>query len=221
MGDLNARLQLTGSGLRAMALPKLVPAALDLDLRLIQDQLSLKGTLTQPAIQPIEIAGTLPLSLKQIIQKADFDEQSPLQLSVRLPRSSVAFLEDATPLVRFVEGTAALSVDVDGTVAEPRFSGSAQIDLSAIRFTKANLPGVSDIHARARFVENRLIIEQGGANLSGGTVSLTGEVRFPKLTEPQLDLRFGLNMRCSSATKHYGCGPLSGSPASWGPCHWR
>ena len=129
---------LTGRGLQAKAAATLAPASLDADVRLIGDVLSLKAKLQQPSFSPVEVAGNLPLPLKQVVQNKQIDPLSPVQLSIRLPKTSMAVLTRLVPAIRYLEGTAAISVDVAGTVGKPLFNGSALIDLPAIRFTARN-----------------------------------------------------------------------------------
>ncbi|MEA3187419.1 MAG: translocation and assembly module TamB [Chthoniobacter sp.] len=187
--QLDARLELAVRNLQAKAAPKLAPTTVDLDMRLVQDELSLKGRIVQPAIQAIEIAGTLPMPLKQIVKQKKVDENSPVQLSVRLPKSSVAFVSQITPAVRYVEGTASINADVAGTIAQPEFSGSALLDLPAVRLANQDMPAISGFRGDVRFEKNQLTVNKLGGDISGGSVNVTGAVNFPKLTEPEINLR--------------------------------
>ena len=216
---LDATLSLAGRGLQAKSTPKLAPASVDLDARLVSDQLSIKGRVQQPAISPVEIAGTLPLPVKQIVKQKKIDEQSPVQLSIRLPRSSLAFISQVAPAVRFVEGTMSANVDVAGTIAQPQLSGATLVDLSAVRFTNADLPSLNAFRADVRFAGNKISVNRVSGDIAGGTVNLSGVVQLPKLTEPVFDLRFtaqnALLMRNESLTVRADSdiritGPLAG-----------
>lgn len=189
----DARLQIAARGIQAKAAAKLAPANAEADLRLVADQLSLKARIQQPAIQPVEIAGTLPLPVKQIIEEKKIDENSPVQLSIRLPRSSVAFLTQVVPALRFAQGTVAVNVDVGGTIAQPTFTGSTLIDMPAIRFTNTDMPSISGFRGDMRFAGNQLTVNRLGGDISGGSVNLTGRIEFPKITEPVFDLRLVSN----------------------------
>lgn len=190
--DLDARLQLAGHNLQAKATPKLAPASLDFDAHLIADELSVKGRIQQPGISPIEIAGTLPLPIQQIVKQKKIDEQSPVELSIRIPRSSVAFVSQVVPAIRFAEGNMNLAVDLGGTLAQPVFSGSALLDIPAVRFTNQDLPAINSFHGDVRFAGNELTFNRFSTDLAGGTVNLGGRVTIPKLTDfqsAQFDLR--------------------------------
>ncbi len=193
IAQLDARVQLAVQKLQAKAAASLAPTNINFDARLVQDQLSLKGRIDQPAIKSIEIAGTLPLPVRQIIEQKKIDQNSPVQLSVRLPQSSVAFLTKVTPAIRYVEGTASVNVDVAGTIAHPDFAGSALLNLPAIRFTNQDLPAVSGFRGDIGFAKNKLTVNRLGGDISGGSVNVTGSVLFATLANPQIDLRMTSN----------------------------
>ena len=220
---LDARLQVAARGLQAKAAAKLAPANAEVDLHLITDQLSLKARIQQPAISPIEIAGTLPLPVKQIVQQKKINEDSPVQLSVRLPRSSVGFLSQVVPAIRFAEGTVGMDVDVAGTIAQPVFSGSTLIEMPAIRFANPDTPAISNFRGDMRFAGSQLSVNRLGGDISGGSVNVTGRIQFPKITEPVFDLRLTSNgallLRNESTTVRADSdvrvsGPLAGATVS-------
>jgi len=186
----DARVMVTGRGLKAKAAAALAPAALDADFTLLGTQLSLKARVTQPSIAPVEIAGTVPMPLKRVIQEGKPDPQSPVQLSVRVPRSSLSMVTRLVPAVRFVQGTAEASVDIAGTIAKPLLSGAALVDLPALRLSDPDMPSVSGFRGEVRFVGNQLTIRQCGGNLSGGRFDVTGGAMFTDLVNPLIDVHF-------------------------------
>lgn len=186
----NARVTVTGRGLQAKAAATLAPASLDADFTLLGPQLSLKARFVQASFSPVEIAGTVPLPLKQILHDRKVDMQSPVQLSVRVPRSSLSVITRLVPAVRYVQGTAEVSVDVAGTISKPVFSGATVIDLPALRLANPDMPSVSGFRADLRFAGNRLSFDQFGGDLSGGKFNLSGGLLFTDLTNPQIDLHF-------------------------------
>jgi hypothetical protein len=186
----NVRVIVTGRNLQAKAAPTLAPASLDADFTLLGTQLSLKARVAQPAIAPVEIAGTVPLPLEQILHDRKIDMQSPVQLSVRVPSSSLAVIPRIVPAVRYVQGTVQASVDVAGTLEKPEFTGSALMDIPAVRLADPNMPSVDGFRAVLRFAGDQLTLQQFGGNLSGGRFDVTGGLRFAQLTNPLIDLHF-------------------------------
>ncbi len=186
----NARVIVTGSGLQAKAAATLAPASLEADFTLLGSQLSLKARVAQPSISPIEIAGDVPLPLAQILHNREVDPQSPIQLSIRVPSSSLVVVTRIVPAVRFIQGTAEASIDVAGTIAKPVLSGDAAIDLAAVRMADPDMPSVNGFRADLAFAGNRLTFRQFGGNLSGGRFDVTGGVLFSDLVNPVIDLHF-------------------------------
>jgi hypothetical protein len=190
LDEPNAHVLITGRGLKAKAAATLEPAALDADLTLLGSELSLKARVAQPALAPIEIAGTVPLPLKQILHDRKVDPGSPVQLSVRVPRSSLAVITRLAPAVRYIQGTAEATVDVAGTIAKPRLSGAVVIDLPAVRLNDPDMPSINGFRGVLPFAGNRLTFQQFGGNLSGGRFDVTGSVLFTDLLNPSIDLHF-------------------------------
>ncbi|MGA3170834.1 MAG: translocation/assembly module TamB domain-containing protein [Chthoniobacteraceae bacterium] len=186
----NAHVVVAGRALQARAAATLAPATLDADLTLLGDQLSLKARLAQPSISPVDVAGTIPLPLKQCLLTGRVDPNSPVRLSVRVPRSSLAFITRIVPMVRYIQGTAEASVDVAGTIAKPALSGAVLIDLPAVRLNDPDMPSVSGFRGEVRLAGDQLTLGQFGGNLSGGRFDLSGGVRFTSLLNPLIDLHF-------------------------------
>jgi autotransporter translocation and assembly factor TamB len=131
------------------------------------------------------------MPLKEILrQQGKLDPQSPLQLSVRVPRGPLSVLTRIVPAIRFIQGTAEASVDVAGTVARPQLSGAALLDLPAVRLANPDMPSLNGFRGEVRFAGNRLTLGQFGGNLSGGRFDLTGGIVFADFTNPVIDLHF-------------------------------
>jgi hypothetical protein len=185
------RVIVAGRGLRAKAAASLAPATLDADVTLLGPALSLKARLAQASFSPVEIAGTVPLPLKEILHNRKVDPQSPVQLSIRVPQSSVSVITRFVPAIRTIQGTVQVAIDVGGTLGKPSLSGAALADLPSIRLADPAMPSISGFRADLRFAQNRLAFRQFGGELSGGTFGLGGTVLFANLTNPVFDLRIG------------------------------
>jgi autotransporter translocation and assembly factor TamB len=93
------------------------------------------------------------------------------------------------PDVGQLDGDLGLDVDVRGTIGQPVLSGSGDITINVARTTNVTLPALNNFKARLNFVGNALTIQQFGGELSGGKFMVTGGVKFPRLTEPMVDLQ--------------------------------
>src|SRR5438093_12270573 len=93
------------------------------------------------------------------------------------------------PIRKQLYGDLWLEDDVRGSIARPVFSGSAYITINLARPSNVTLPALNNFKARLNFTGDALTIQQFGGELSGGKFTVAGGVRFPKLTEPTLDLK--------------------------------
>jgi autotransporter translocation and assembly factor TamB len=130
----------------------------------------------------------MPFDAGKILSTRSFDENTPLQATVRMPRSSVNFLRQFIPAVEQLDGDLAFDVAIGGTIARPEFTGSGDITINAARFTDATLPALRGFQSRLLFRGNTLTLERFRGDLAGGPFTLGGRVVFTKLTEPNMDV---------------------------------
>ena len=188
LADLQAHLDVAGQDLRNPKLPNFDPATFRLSAEAAGKKINVTGELKQSKIQPVSIAAAMPFDAGKILSTRSFDENTPLQATVRMPRSSVNFLRQFIPAVEQLDGDLAFDVAIGGTIARPAFSGSGDITINAARFTNATLPALHGFQSRLLFRENTLTLERFYGDLAGGPFSLGGRVVFTKLTEPNMDV---------------------------------
>ncbi|PZR74012.1 MAG: hypothetical protein DLM73_09195 [Chthoniobacterales bacterium] len=189
LAQLGGRLDVQMHDLHSANYPKLEPATFDLVAELQNNQLAFNGKLQQSKIQPVQITANLPFDVSKILAERKFDEATPLTAKVQLPRSSVNFLRQFLPGITQLDGDLALDVNVSGTVAKPVLSGAGDITINMARFTNTTLPSLSGFHSRMTFVGDTLHFERFNGDLAGGPFTVSGQVTFPKLTEPNLDFQ--------------------------------
>jgi hypothetical protein len=189
LAQVNGRMDVQMRDLHSADYPKLEPATFDLMAELQNNQLAFNGKLQQTKIQPVLITGNIPFDIPKMIEEKRFNEETPLTAKVQMPRSSVNFLRQFLPGITQLDGDLALDVNINGTIAKPVLSGSGDITINMARFTNATLPSVSGFHSRMNFAGDALHFEQFNGDLAGGPFSVSGQVTFPKLTEPNLDFQ--------------------------------
>ena len=189
LAQLIGRLDVQMSDLHSSDYPTLEPATFDLVAELGGNQLAFNGKLQQTKIQPVQITGNLPFDLSKIIEERKFDEETPLNAKVQLPRSSVNFLRQFLPGIIQLDGDLALDANVNGTIAKPILSGSGDITVNMARFSNATLPALSGLHSRLTFNGDVVNFERFNGDLAGGPFTISGRVTFPKLTQPNLDFQ--------------------------------
>ena len=213
--DLEAQANIRASGVTSAAAKNLDPATVTLTLQLKDDRLTLDGSMRQKLLQPVEITGSLPLNMADVIRTGRLDNQAPLDLRIRLPRTSLAAVPTLVPDIRRSQGTASVDLRASGTIANPRLAGSIEADIRMLRLTDPSLPPVNNFALRLRFAGDRLVIERCVGIIAGGTFSVGGNIVFTSLTNPVFDLRVGsknalvlqnddLSVRVSSALRVTG-----------------
>jgi len=178
-----------GRNLQSKATPAVAPGNLELNCDLRDNQFALHGALQQPAISPLQIDGSLPFSLKQFLKDKKVDENSPVQLSVKLEKCPVTIIGQLIPGIRYIEGQMEINAKAGGTIARPELSGSLTLDLPAIRMRDPDAPAINAFKGSAEFSGNQLTIHRFGGDISGGPFDVTGKILFEKLTAPILDMR--------------------------------
>ncbi len=191
--ELKAQLDLQMQSLRAKALEKLEPATFNLSARLQNNELRVDGKVEQARIQAVQLQGYLPFDVSKIIAARKFDEQTPIEASVRMPPSSINFAKQFVPTLRDLDGSLAVDVKVGGTIARPIVSGSTDATINLARLDNATIPALTNFRAQLNFRDNALSFDRFGGELAGGPFTVAGRITFPKLTEPTLDLRLKAN----------------------------
>ena len=193
LSKIVAEVKLQARGVRPLEATPVRPADADLSLTLHDNRLDLLTIVRQPQIQPLTIKGNLPVDLKQIAENKSLDPNSPVVLTIQLPRSSLGFLAGVSKAVRFIQGEVSADVRVGGTVGKPQLSGSAQLDIDAARAANVTVPAIRDFHARLAFTEKQLSVERFNGEIGGGKINLDGRVDLPTLTTPMLALHATAN----------------------------
>ncbi|HEX8897929.1 MAG TPA: translocation/assembly module TamB domain-containing protein, partial [Chthoniobacterales bacterium] len=189
LAQVTGRMDVQMRDLHSAEYPKLEPAAFDMVAELQNNQLAFNGRLQQAKIQPVAITGSIPFDIPKMIEEKRFNEETPLTAKVEMPRSSVNFLRQFIPGVTQIDGDLVFDVNINGTIAKPQLSGSGEITINMMRFTNTTLPSLSGFHSRMTFAVDVLHFERVNGDLAGGPFSVSGQVTFPKLTEPNLDFQ--------------------------------
>jgi autotransporter translocation and assembly factor TamB len=193
LDQLQANLNLKLQNVTADAAKQLKPTDINLDLHLQNNELTADGKVQQPLIQPVQITAKLPLNVSDVIAKKKLDEQTPVSAKIEMPRSSVNFVREFVPALRQLDGSAAMNVNVGGTIAHPALSGAADMTINVARFENATLPALTSFQARLDFRDNTLRFDRFGGDLAGGPFTVSGSINLPKLTTPTFDLHLKAN----------------------------
>jgi autotransporter translocation and assembly factor TamB len=189
LDELAAKATVRATRIQSPDASQLDPATISLDLDFQNDRLSLNGSVQQRLIQPLRISGNLPFDIVAFRNNAKIDTQTPVELQVIMPRSSLAFVSTLVPAIRQSRGTAAIDINVRGTIAQPVLSGEITADLSALRFTDPSLPPIADAALQLNFRRDRITIGRFTGRIGGGSFAASGGIGVQPLDNPTLALR--------------------------------
>ncbi len=184
-----ANLKIAARGVKSPTAPKFPGADIRLAANYADEELLLDAEAKLPDLQPLTIRGRLPLDLEATLQEKRLDPDLPLDLTVRLPRTSLAFLPKLVPAVQRIDGSVAIDARIAGTVANPRFSGSASARIDLVRIEGEGIPAIGRLAVDIAFTDQGLRIRTFRGEVAGGTFSLAGSVLVPRWFEPVFDLR--------------------------------
>jgi hypothetical protein len=196
-GILNMNLLFAGTGLKPIlhlklegrklynpGMEKLDPAELDLTAHYSERELSLDVVARQKEIQPLTIKGHVPLDLESAITKHELDPNLPLDLSVKLPPTSLALIPKMVPAVRSAAGTVSIDAHVGGNVKTPHFSGAAILKLDYARMQSDGVPAIGKVNVNVGFTESTATLREFNGEVGGGTFRAEGNAQFPNFTSP-------------------------------------
>ncbi|HEV7401878.1 MAG TPA: translocation/assembly module TamB domain-containing protein [Chthoniobacteraceae bacterium] len=183
-----AHLKINAKNLKTPAAAKFEGAEVDFVAHYSEKELTLDAAARQREIQPLVIKGRVPLDLEAAVQNKKLDDNLPIDLTVKLPPSSLAFLPKVVPVVRSISGTAAIDAHVTGTVGNPNLSGTTDVKLEYARLNNGNVPNIGKLALNLGFTEKQVTINHFNGDLGGGTLNIAGKVLLPKLNEPAFDL---------------------------------
>ncbi len=185
----SAHLKVAAHKLKSKAAAQFDPAELDLNVHYSQKELTLDSTLRQPQIQPLTIKGHVPLDLDATVKNKKIDPNLPIDLTIKLPPSSLAVVPKLAPAVRRIEGNVGIDVHAGGTVGKPELSGAADMKITSARLANEAVPAIGGFQANLVFAGDTLTFKTFRGEIGGGTFDLGGTTKFPKITEPIFDLK--------------------------------
>ncbi len=184
-----AHLKVLGHKLKSSAAAQFEPAELDLAVHYSQKELTLDTTLRQPQIQPLTIKGHVPLDLDATLQAKKLDPNLPIDVTIKLPPTSLAIVPKLAAAVRRIDGNLGIDVHAGGTVGKPELNGSANVKITSARLANEAVPAIGGFRADLAFAGDTLTFKTFRGEIGGGTFNLGGTLKFPKITEPVFDLK--------------------------------
>lgn len=191
IGELAADLALRATKIEVSAAEDVLPADATLDIALRDHRLAVNGRIAEPRINPLTITGAIPLNVAQVKREGSLPPDTPLDLRVTMANSPLGFVAGLVPIVRFIEGTAGIDLEMSGTVARPQFEGAVDADIRHLRLNNEGLPPITDVEVRIDSTTDRLTVSKFRGGIGGGVFGGEGTIDFSDPKNPVFDLAFG------------------------------
>ncbi|HEY5999824.1 MAG TPA: translocation/assembly module TamB domain-containing protein [bacterium] len=130
---------------------------------------------------------TAPPSPRAVLSREARLAAGSLSLRATFSSPDVGWLRAAAEGIRHVRGSVAGEIAVEGTPADPIFSGSVSVADGAVQYR--GLPPLDSLAARLSLARRTLTVEQLGGNVGASPFALSGSVDFTRLSDPAFDLR--------------------------------
>jgi translocation and assembly module TamB len=160
-------------------------------------------------------SGSLPLDLAL---EAVAHRQLPDSLRIRVQADSadLAIIDALTTLVRNVSGRLVADLTVRGTWERPELAGSARISGGAVTIPALGAR-YSGIGAQLTLSGDQLRVAEARLKGGGGTLELTGDVRFRTLSRPVLNLKLQARAFAAFSQRDFAGLTASGALELTGP----
>lgn len=164
--------------------PPLIRAAFDYRNRLLRSDLTFWKT-GDPMLQ-VDLALPLDLALASRARR-----KLPGEISIKASADSadLAIIQALTPSLTQTRGALSLDLSIDGTWNDPRLEGTLDVIEGRMTIPTLNVR-YGPIFGHARFVGDSMVVDSLFLSSGEGDMVVKGQVRFPNLGEPQLNLAF-------------------------------
>lgn len=194
--DVAGKLDVSGLISRAGARPS-PSAQLQATLKVNSGRAWLDGSLAPRGSSPVTLKVDAPLAYMKDAGGTPhwMNPEGPVTVKLDLPRTEVTNLLPFLPArLQLQDGSVSGNVAIDGTVGQPKFSGSLLINGG--RFAASPGTFVADnIRAAIKFDETTLRLERATGALASGMFDLQGEVSLADVKNPKSQFVFrGTNL---------------------------
>jgi hypothetical protein len=176
-------------GVKSAKAQALAPADADIRLNVSDAKAVLAAVIRQRDIKPLTVNASAPLDIAKLRTDPGSVRTLPIEASVKLPASSLAFVPRLVPAVAKLDGTVAANVEVRGTVDAPRLDGEVVLQAKSLRMANRTLPPVSNFASKISFTGDAATLREFRGETGGGSFNLAGGVKLAGAAPPVFDLR--------------------------------
>jgi hypothetical protein len=175
--------------LRSSDPSELPPADIDLNLRTIEDMVSLDGRITVPDYPAAVLTASMPFRPALWIENPDSLRAEPLTARADLPRLDLASFATLLPGVDKLTGILAGNIEVAGELAKPEMKGRIDLSNVGLVLNRADIPPFTGGSGSLDFTRERVTLGDLRATIAGGTLAGSGTLDIMDRGPGQIDLR--------------------------------
>lgn len=160
-----------------------------LSLATANRRLALSGKIDVDTYQPLTLAVSMPFAFEKTPDGGMrwFDSNAPVEGQLRFPETKMEILRPLLAGAKTLAGTMRGSIDLSGTVSEPRLRGGLSLTGGVIEWAQ-NLPVLRALEADIQFDASEMTIRHIRGEVGAGPFELTGKVNYANLANPSIQL---------------------------------
>ncbi len=185
--ELVAKLRAKSLGL--VSQPDIPLANLELDAVGRNQTLKVDGDVLTEAYPPAKISLVTNWDPDQWAEDPETVKAAKLDAGVSITDLNLATLASFVPDARILEGSLNAEVRVGGTVGEPEPRAEVRLEGGTLRMQNPDLPRISRGTVRVSATDKQVTIETIAAEISAGTLEITGTVALDGWKPSTLDIR--------------------------------
>lgn len=173
---------------RVEAAPELPKVEIDLELVTREEVLHVTGATRQEGLDPITLEAALPFTPRAWMDDPQAIRREEIRASLTLPQIPLERYAELAPGVKELAGVVGGEVRVTGALEKLVVDGRISLREGLVRPDNPSVATVRDLNLTIVFDASKARIEEGGADLSGGSLSLLGAVDFSDMEKVRVDV---------------------------------
>ena len=167
--------------------PDLPPVDISLKFKTENQKLLLTAGATEPGGPLLNVDGKLPFLPRAWIDREKDPNNGKLEIRAYSPELDLRRAQPFVPAINSITGNLKLDVIVTGTIANPKYAGSAKARISKMRIQDSPISTFRDTSFDVTFLGKVATIQPSTINAAGGSAKISGTVNLEG-NEPVFDI---------------------------------
>lgn len=165
-----------GADWQLVSLRGLRPVSFSIEAKTTDQTLALDGRIAEGGEPVARLTGSLPLAITSWVTGEEAFSSSPINARLITDQLALARFRALVPQVNRLSGTTTIDLALSGSVADPQFDGTAELNIDRMRFDNENIPDLRESRIDLAFDRQTIRIKPSRLNGSGGIFDLSGDV---------------------------------------------